>query len=75
MGGGLESSGEVSCGVKLELGPEKWEDMDEHREAKVFQTEKLAQAMMWKREICLEAPPKEGVVFKTTSFGETKMVA
>lgn len=26
---------------------------------KMFQTEKLAQVMMWKGEICLEDPPKE----------------
>lgn len=35
---------------------------------KMFQAEKLAQAMMWEGEICLEDPPKERVVFKTTSF-------
>lgn len=41
--------------MELDLGPEGREGMDEHREArKTFQTEKLAQAKVWKGEICLK---------------------
>ena len=55
--------------MRLELGPERWEEMDEHREAK-----RSSRLRSWptprcgRGEICLEDPPKGRIIFKTASF-------